>query len=302
MISLARLAMRGPLLAAGLAAVLVLASLVLGVLLIPAGALVALTTLRHGPREGLKVAAIAASLVVAVRVGLGHALPASLLLCLVAWLPAWTMAELLRQRRAQAWPLLLAAALVLGFAVAMRLAVGDVVAYWRELFAPVFAALEKDSGAKFDQAELAAFASLLHAGSLAGLQVMLAAEILLARWWQAVLYNPGGFGAEFRELRLPRGLAIAGGIAALAYGFGGREVVVFAVAGDACVILVVLFALQGLAVIHFLARMRSMAVGWLATMYVMLVLVPQVTGPLLATTGLADNIADFRRLRRRQPP
>lgn len=302
MISLARLAMRGPQFAAGLAAALVLASLVLGVLLIPAGALVALTTLRHGPREGLKVAAIATSLVVAVRVGLGHALPASLLLCLVAWLPAWTMAELLRQRRAQAWPLLLAAALVLGFAVAMRLAVGDVVAYWRELFAPVFAALEKDSGAKFDQAEMAAFASLLHAGSLVGLQAMLAAMILLARWWQAVLYNPGGFGAEFRELRLPRGLAIAGGVAALAFGLGGREALVFALAGDACVILVVLFALQGLAVIHFLARMRSMAVGWLATMYVMLVLVPQVTGPLLATTGLADNIADFRRLRRRQKP
>lgn len=26
--------------------------------------------------------------------------------------------------------------------------------------------------------------------------------LLLARWWQAILYNPGGFGAEFRMLRL----------------------------------------------------------------------------------------------------
>jgi len=26
--------------------------------------------------------------------------------------------------------------------------------------------------------------------------------VLLGRWLQALLYNPGGFGAEFRELRL----------------------------------------------------------------------------------------------------
>ena len=64
----------------------------------------------------------------------------------------------------------------------------------------------------------------------------------------------------------------------------------------------VLFALQGLAVIHFLARVRGLAGAWLTTLYVMLVLVPQVAGPILATTGLADNIVDLRRLRGSRQP
>ena len=36
----------------------------------------------------------------------------------------------------------------------------------------------------------------------ASLYVQFLLALLLGRWWQAVLYNPGGFGAEFRGLRL----------------------------------------------------------------------------------------------------
>ena len=302
MLALARFAMRGPLFAAGSAAALVLASLAFGLLLIPAGAIVALTTLRHGPREGFRIAAIAASFVVVVRLGLGHDAAPSLLLCLVAWLPGWGMASVLRVRRAQDWPLLMAGAWVMAYALSLRLAVSDVEAFWRDLLAPFFAMMAKDGGTRLSDEQLAFVAAQAHGWSLVGMEVMFAAEILLARWWQAVLYNPGGFGSEFRELCLPRALTLPTGVAALAYTFGGKQALAFALAGDACVILVVLFALQGLAVIHFVARMKSMAAGWLTTMYVMLVLVPQVAGPILATTGLADNIADFRRLRRRQTP
>ena len=37
-------------------------------------------------------------------------------------------------------------------------------------------------------------------GYIVALQVVL--SLLLARWWQALLYNPGGFQAEFHQLRL----------------------------------------------------------------------------------------------------
>ena len=300
--ALARFAMRGPLFAAGSAAGLVLASLVLGILFIPAAAIVALTTLRFGPREGLKVAAIATSLVLVARLGLGQSAVSAVLLAVIAWLPAWFMAATLRVRRAQHSPLLVAAGLVLIYAVTLRAMVGDVTAFWREWLQPLFDVMAKDAGAKFTAEQITFIAKQAHGWSLVGVLVTFAAVILLARWWQAVFYNPGGFGSEFRELRMPRVLASVAGLLALAYAFGRDGLLVAAVAGDACVILVVLFALQGLAVIHFLARERAMAGGWLTMLYVMLMLVPQVAGPILATTGLADNIVDLRRSRRSQRP
>ncbi|MEQ8659869.1 MAG: hypothetical protein RLW62_03550, partial [Gammaproteobacteria bacterium] len=69
-----------------------------------------------------------------------------------------------------------------------------------------------------------------------------------------------------------------------------------ALAGDAFIVVVVLFAFQGLAVLHARARTISLASGWLTGLYVLLMLTPQVVGPILATTGVADSVADFRRL------
>lgn len=299
---LARLAMRGPMVAAACAAVLALASMVFGLLLVPAGAIVALTTLRFGARDGLKIAAIATALLLVVRLALGHSATQCLILAAMTWLPAWLLANALRARRAQDWPVLLAAAMVLVYAAALRLSVGDVAAFWRGMLKPFFDVLAKDAGARFKPEQMEMIAGQMHSLTLFAMVSMLCAMILLARWWQAELYNPGGFGSEFRELRLPRSATMMAGVLALAYAFGSEGVTVVELAGDACVLLVVLFALQGLAVVHFLARARGLAGAWLTTLYVMLVLVPTVAGPILATTGLADNIVDFRRLRGSRPP
>ena len=293
---LARLAMRGPMFAAGCAAVLALASMVFGVLLVPAGAVIALTTLRFGAREGLKTAAIATSLVVVVRLALGQGLGHALLVAATIWLPAWLMANVLRVRPAQDGPLMLAASMVLMYAAAFRLAVGDVAAFWRGMLKTFFELMAKDAGAHFKAEQMDFIASQMHSWTLIAMFVLFGAAILLARWWQAELFNPGGFGSEFRELRMPRGVTMVAGALALAYAFGREGVLLLDLAGDACVLLVVLFALQGLAVIHFMARVRGLAGAWLTTLYVVLALVPQVAGPILATTGLADNIVDFRRL------
>lgn len=293
---LARLAMRGPTVAAACAAVLALASMIFGLLLVPAGAIVALTTLRFGARDGLKIAAIATALVVVVRLALGHSVAHSLTLAAMTWLPAWLLANALRARRAQDWPVLLAAAMVLIYAAVLRIAVGDVAAFWRGMLKPFFDVLAKDAGARFKPEQMELIADQMHSLTLFAMVSMLCAVMLLARWWQAELYNPGGFGSEFRELRLPRSMTLVAGALALVYAFGSEGVLLVELAGDACVLLVVLFALQGLAVIHFLARVRGLAGAWLTTLYVMLVLVPTVAGPILATTGLADNIVDFRRL------
>lgn len=300
--SVARLAMRGPYHAASLAAAFLLAAPVVALLLVPSGALIALATLRHGAASGLGVLVAAAVMTAAVRFALDGEFQSHLLLGALTWLPAWGMALVLAQRRQQALPLLVAAGLVAIYAIAMRLLVGDVAAYWSAHLAPLFELLARDAGARFTPEQVAYVAGQLHLWSLVGIHLLLAGMILLARWWQAVLYNPGGFASEFRELALPRAALFALGAAAALLLLDRAGTAGLAGAGDACVILMVLFAFQGLAVVHYRAKLRSLASGWLAGMYVLLVLMPQLAGPLLASTGVADSVADWRHLRRPRQP
>ncbi|MGE0483407.1 MAG: DUF2232 domain-containing protein [Gammaproteobacteria bacterium] len=293
---LARFAMRGPFQAAAVAAATLLGALSIGILIVLSGATVGLTALRQGSREGLKIMALAASFIVAVRFGLGLPAQPVLVLGLVVWLPAWLMALNLARTQRQALPLMMIAALVAAYAIAMRLGVGDVDAFWAARLRALFDALSAEGGPRLGTEQVAIIAHQVHHWTLVAMFALFAATILLARWWQGVLYNPGGFGAEFRELRLPRLLLplaalSGGGMLADHGGIGG-----FAIAGDAFVIVVVLFAFQGLAVIHHRARVVTLARGWLVGLYVLLALTPQIVGPVLATAGVADSVSDFRRL------
>jgi hypothetical protein len=291
--------------AACAAALLLLAPMfgpLVGFVMVPTGAVIALVTLRFGPREGLKVAAIATSFAVVVRIGLAQGAIATLVMAASLWLPAWLMACVLRAQRAQRGPLLTAAAILLVYAGVFRVMVKDVASFWREALKPVFEMLAKDGATSLTPKQIDFFVSQMHEGTLVGMLCIFGAVIMLARWWQAELYNVGGFGAEFRELRLPRSVTMIAAAFALVYSFGPQGALLRELAGDACALLVVLFALQGLAVIHFMARVRGLAAAWLITLYAMLVLAPLVAGPILATTGLADNIVDFRRLHESRQP
>ena len=57
----------------------------------------------------------------------------------------------------------------------------------------------------------------------AGNSMMSVLCLLLARYWQAALYNPGGFGVEFRALYLPRATALGLLVMALAVASSGLE-------------------------------------------------------------------------------
>lgn len=299
---IARFAMRGPLYAATTAAALLLASLSLGVLLVLSGAVVALVTLRLGAWEGLKTALLALTFAVAVRFAIaGDALPI-VVVCVVAWLPAWLMAVVLAARRQQAAPLMVAAGLVVLYTVVLRLALGDPAAFWRARLEPLFEAVARDTGTSLSAEQIDFIASHLHSWTLVAFLSLFAGIILLGRWWQAVLVNPGGFGAEFQEFSLPRAATIAVALVAAGYTvgeLGGRP---WPVVGDVFVTGVVLFAFQGLAVVHHRARTVSLATGWLAGLYVLLALLPHIVGPLLATAGVADSLADFRGLGRASGP
>ena len=118
------------------------------------------------------------------------------------------------------------------------------------------------------------------------------ASLLLARWWQALLYNPGGFREEFHALRMGRRSSL---VALVLFGaglFGGG--MLEALATNLALVAVMLFLFQGLATAHGLAGKLKLATGWLVALYAVLILAPPQMVVVLSALGFADAWVDFR--------
>jgi hypothetical protein len=120
-----------------------------------------------------------------------------------------------------------------------------------------------------------------------GIALSVTLGLLVGRWWQALLYNPGGFAQEFHQLRLSvtQGLVCMGaGLYAL---FHGPEYGIW----SALFTLPLVFA--GLALVHGLVAQRGLGVHWLVLMYAVLVLFNPV-GQLLVAVAFVDTWLNFR--------
>lgn len=120
------------------------------------------------------------------------------------------------------------------------------------------------------------------------LQVVSVAALMLGRYWQAALYNPGGFGSEFRAIRIPLWPAVLL-LACMLIGpnFGPQ----MAMLTPLCSVPLV-FA--GLALMHGLVKAGKLGKFWLVGMYVTLVLFMQLIYPLLVVLAIVDSLIDFR--------
>lgn len=118
------------------------------------------------------------------------------------------------------------------------------------------------------------------------LQIVTVLCLVLGRYWQAALYNPGGFGEEFRALRLPLWMAallVAGMLLGPSLGLP--------MLAPLCSVPLV-FA--GVALVHGLVAAKRLARFWLVGLYVTLVLFMQLVYPLLMVLAIVDSLFDFR--------
>lgn len=124
----------------------------------------------------------------------------------------------------------------------------------------------------------------------ATIQFMSLLSLMLARYWQSSLYNPGGFGKEFHRIRLPRLVAVAL-VAAMV--LAPNISIVIAGLTPLCA---VVLGVAGLALVHGLMAKHKLSSFWLIALYVGLVFFVQLLFPLLVIMALADSLFDFRGL------
>lgn len=140
-----------------------------------------------------------------------------------------------------------------------------------------------------ERARLATLIAPILTGLIAALlQAISVLSLILGRYWQAVLYNPGGFGREFRAIRIPLGPAMLL-LACMLVGpsFGPQ----LAMLTPMCS---VPLAFAGLALIHGLVAQGRLARFWLVGVYITMLPFMQLIYPLLVVLAIVDSLIDFR--------
>ena len=293
MISLARFILKGHSQAALVAASMAMLGLLMPPVAWLSGAAVALVTLVNGHRSGLLVTAIA-GIATAVLAWMILSMPLlAVYYVLLVWLPVVMVAVVLRQTVSLVFSLQLIAGISLLGVVIVYSFFPDFGELWRPALNQMAEQLLEQSPDTLDSGQLQRvidqIVGLLPGFFASSFMIGVMLSLYLARWWQAVLYNPGGFGKEFRAIDLGKAAALIAVAIAVAASLAGMDMF--------NAMLVVVFALylnQGVAVLHAIFAGRQLSAVWLFLVYLFMLFVPH-TVVLLALAGLADTWIDFRR-------
>jgi hypothetical protein len=253
------------------------------------GAVVGLVTLRQGASEGI-VTLLGGLALAMVLHRLGGGDEISVALMSIFWIPVWVMAALLRVTQSMRIAFQVAALFgVLALFLFYLLSNGEPVAWWQEIVQELIAGQE---GLGAEEMLLdPRLAEVLTGVMAAGLFLGLVAMLLLARSWQAMLYNPGGMKSEFLALQLGKNSVLLGLVVMLPGLLMGDEVP--AIVPDLMQIWMTMFMVQGVAVAHAILDRRSGQRGWVMALYFATLFTP--LGFVVTLVGVTDAWVDYRR-------
>lgn len=268
MVFLARLILKGPSQAALVAATLAM----LGVLLTPAiwlsASAIALVALVKDGRQALLVTAVATAGTM-LFAGLIFADPSMVIyFLLVAWLPAWIAASVLRTVSLAA-SLQVIAGLSLAAIIGLYTFFPEMGEIWREPLDVLVQQLIEQSQGQLSLQDLQGVQELLIRmipGFLA-FSVLFGTimSLFLARWWQSVILNPGGFAREFQALNLGKTTAMMAIAVVVAVALAGSELWYAML-----LIVLALYTTQGMSILHAVFKGRQLNRVWLYLIYLVI--------------------------------
>jgi len=241
-------------------------------------AIVALVTLRKGSSEGMLIL-------------LWSLLPAGLLWAMGDPSPAFltvgtfVLAQVLRQT--MSWQLVILSAIAFGLITQFSLALQP--EYQAQIEAVVNDGLQaqlNEGNAQYTAQQIVDLLLSFYGAYHAFMSVIC---LMIGRWWQALLYNPGGFQQEFHHLRFdPRAMVfllalILAGLLDIPPLEGWMPL--FCVAP----------MFGGLAIAHYTVAAKKLGTLWLVMCYVTLLFV----APVIILLGMSDSVLDLRK--RMQP-
>ena len=283
-------------------AAIAIALLSLGALMLPplsylVSGVIALCTLRMGPKEGAKVVA-ATTVIFTLLAGLllGQFYISGLFL-LSSWLPIFGISLVLGYTRSLALSLLAAGGVGIVLVIGTYLVLADPALWWQEMIEPLLATITEQPGWQLSETEtqslLVSLSGMMTGLIAAGFSLNIILGLLIGRAWQAKLYNPGSFASEFTQLKLGKPAAIVTTISMVASISSLGES--WAILQDCLPVMLAVFAMQGLSVIHAIVRQQQKHKFWLVAVYVLLIVILPQMMVFLAMIGVLEQWFNFRR-------
>ncbi|WET11204.1 hypothetical protein [Pseudomonas sp. D3] len=188
--------------------------------------------------------------------------------------------------------LLVSTAVGLLCAVSLGTVFGSFIESLAQTFQHVMPLVMGESYEKLSADQKAVLASLtvplMIISTAVSLQIFSVLCLILGRYWQALLYNPGGFGREFRAIRIPKRVALSLlAVMCVAPLIGWNALILLPLCS------VPLF-FAGLSLLHGLVAQKKLASFWLVGFYVTVLPLMHLIGPLFVVLAIVDSLIDIR--------
>ena len=275
-----------------------LISLLFPPLVVFSNAAIALITLRKGWQQGIVFTLLATATLVFISIAVKQTAGSGVIAGLVNWLPMVLLASTLAMTQSWNKTLLLILALSAVGVLLFHLINPDAQVFWKPMLEQMKPMLQNMQTSQFGAGTtdksldetITNAASWMTGTFAAALAIITILSLIIARSWQARLYNPSGFGEEFRQIRLGKQASIALIVAIVVALLSRNQIIV-----ELIMVGIAVFLFQGLSLAHAMVKKRGLNTRWLIGLYILMFLLPVQMMVLLATFGIIDNFADFRK-------
>lgn len=273
-------------------------SMVFGLLVTPvaimlSAAVLAFVMLRHQERAAVSAMLIAAVFVFAASLMLQNNIPPVLIFVALCWIATLIVASVLRNLVSLKMAVLAVVPVTVLIGLLASVFKAELVHFWQVLVAEALAVLSAAELENLGDKNLVVIRDvmpvMLAESAISWALFIVTCGVFIARYWQAQLFNAGGFQKEFHSLQLGREAVIVFVVA-----FGLAQVVSWSLFTLITSAMMFVFFIQGLSVLHCLTRQRGLSKSWLTGMYAILWLPPTMF--VLSVLGIADNLFRIRKI------
>ncbi len=251
--------------------------------------IMALVTLRRGPKEGAYILGIVLLPGVVWVMSTNNQ---TILLDMVAGaIIVWLLAAVLH--RTHNWSVVLLTGAIIGMLVIIGLHayIVDINAWWQAKMLGLMqaASTEMNLDMALQKANIERIANIATGLQAAAIFMGDLLWLAIARHWQSVLYNPGKLQLELHNIRMPKWASVLLVVLLLLAWLTNEPSLI-----DGIPILMVAFALAGLSLLHFVVKARKLPWIWLVVLYLAVALSLPYMVVILSVIALVDSFLNLR--------